>query len=753
VSFNFLKKNATTRSYPTDILIGELFVKAGVISQKQLDDTVRAAGSKHLHIGQMLTMSGMIQHRDLQAAVDAQSMLRDKVIDMAMASRCLKVAVKTGASFGDLVREELAIEQQASTQTNRLGEILMDAKLINRAVLDAAMQRSLATGLPLGRILVLNGSLSDSLLRTALEIQVRVRDGMMDRDEALQALKAEASGGKDRLPDLQRITGDHNSLKPVPQKKVRLGELLVLAGFLNETDVMSCLELGLLSDRQIGEVMVEQGYVSGQMLQVALTVQQMIEEDRFDREQAGAALRQMHETGRILPDVQDRIDGLYNAAQHQDPFQGVGGGNDHFSMQGESEAPQQNYDDAPSLESLMAAVGARDDADSDDSHSAGSNGTSNGSGHAEDGVSHNSHAGAAAQAVETFEKDSRHDTADIQSGSAVKSSASDNNSQHASSGNGQGVAQAAQVNAFESLLVAAKVLTSHDIDRALEMARQNPLALADVLRITGYLTEVGRQAVLDCNHMVEEGAFLLDQAAEVLDHCINQGRLRDLTLEQAMFELGWTREEGAEPAAAASDLYHDKAPDLESLMAAVEAGAAVESVNAEASAAPEPKAASVEADLLSVFGLDESVSDNSSRAVAQSAEIASQAEALLASLHVPAEEVTRAEESARQEIPSAFDTTAVLKSFEKSAEPEFNVATPSNGAKADDGNSLDSLLSRLGETVKEGADVSESVPGLDSLLKSSDFTNSQPCLNRLHSLEKPCWHRKKSNRQISFWPS
>lgn len=112
MSFNFLKKNATTRSYPTDILIGELFVKAGVISQKQLDDTVRAAGSKHLHIGQMLTMSGMIQHRDLQAAVDAQSMLRDKVIDMAMASRCLKVAVKTGASFGDLVREEIAIENR-----------------------------------------------------------------------------------------------------------------------------------------------------------------------------------------------------------------------------------------------------------------------------------------------------------------------------------------------------------------------------------------------------------------------------------------------------------------------------------------------------------------------------------------------------------------------------------------------------------------------------------------------------------------
>ena len=72
---DFFKKNTTSR-YPTDILIGELFVKAGIITQKQLDDTVRSAGAKHLHIGQMLVMSGFIKQRDLQCAVDAQSLQR-----------------------------------------------------------------------------------------------------------------------------------------------------------------------------------------------------------------------------------------------------------------------------------------------------------------------------------------------------------------------------------------------------------------------------------------------------------------------------------------------------------------------------------------------------------------------------------------------------------------------------------------------------------------------------------------------------
>jgi len=158
VSFNFLKKGASTNRYPTDILIGELFVKAGIITQKQLDDTIKNTATKHLHMGQMLTMAGLINHRDLQAAVDAQAMLRDKIIEMPMAARCLKIAVKTGASFSELVREEQAIADQAETKTNRLGELLMDANIINKGQFGQAMGRSLATGLPLGRILVLNNS-------------------------------------------------------------------------------------------------------------------------------------------------------------------------------------------------------------------------------------------------------------------------------------------------------------------------------------------------------------------------------------------------------------------------------------------------------------------------------------------------------------------------------------------------------------------------------------------------------------------
>jgi len=753
--FDFLKKNATTRSYPTDILIGELFVKAGVITQKQLDDTARSAGTKHLHIGQMLTMSGFINHRDLQSAVDAQSMLRDKVIDMNLAARCLKISVKSGANFQDLVKEELAIEQQASTQTNRLGELLMDSGIINKAVFGAAMQRSLATGLPLGRILVLNGSMPDSLLRVALELQVRVRDDMMARHEALDALRNEATKAGASLTGNQGLYADL-SLKPTLQKTVRIGELLVMANFLNETDVMSCLELGLLGERPIGEIMVEQGYVSEQMLHVALAVQQMIEEGLFDRESAGVALKQMQETGSILPEVQERLKKGLHQANNDDVADSNGDLESEFSQAAAIANAPATSEDGPSLESLMASVVGNTEKKPSGLGNPG-----------------NTLSRLAALEAHYLKDEALAAEADGSSNAGSDSSSS-NNAVNDSSKEYGGDGSSNTEQTFEDLLIAAKVVTSEDIDRALLMARQNPLALADVLKVTGFLTEVGRQASLDCNLLMEEGDLALANAAQVLDHCINQGRLRNLTFEQSLVELGWTREVGA--AEASVDVNVDVKPEvkaseepeaepfsLESKLFAVAESLETEAAQAlvesnggqplathapadvqappvvpaasapsEAPAlsallnsldtTPDAPAAPVEekgSDLLSLFGLAEDGSeiDESNEVDNQTALVASQAEALMASLaQIPDAAIESADAEAAAARPDAFETTAVFRSI-----AEAEVEKIADKALSDD-TSLDNLLSKLEGAVNNTAGSNSALASANGLSTfESDF--------------------------------
>ncbi|MBN8661954.1 MAG: hypothetical protein J0M35_16420, partial [Candidatus Obscuribacter phosphatis] len=775
MSFNFLKKGASTNRYPTDILIGELFVKAGIITQKQLDDTIKNTATKHLHMGQMLTMAGLINHRDLQAAVDAQAMLRDKIIEMPMAARCLKIAVKTGASFSELVREEQAIADQAETKTNRLGELLMDANIINKGQFGQAMGRSLATGLPLGRILVLNNSIPDSLLRLALELQVRVRDGMIERDEAIDSLRAEAIKAAVEAPS-EGESGDDSfdGLKPVSKKKVRIGELLVKSGFLNETDVISCLELGLSSDRQIGEVMVEQGYISFEMLNVALAVQQCIEEGRYNLQEAAEAIKLMQANGRIFPEIQDRINGTYVPPQttesdpgysmHESPKssstklkQLYDGPELHGDFSGGSDSTQ--LDEAPSLATLMRSVageGSFDepqtkpedalqgfeqltDSANDDARARKNSSTDDGLGL---GTTHDS---SAERSLEDLLASAESSLVGIQVG---EGSFENSESVDSATESSVGAVSSFSSGAFESLLLASNVVNQFDIEKAFALVRETPEMFVDVLKLSGLLTEVGKNAVLECYRLVKAGELSDEHGVQVLDYCINQGRLRDLTLEGAMLELGWTREESADSLPVEDSIAADAAAcesinELE-LKASVSGKAvSVDSMEAEApQAAVEAVAASggevVDAaetgSLLSLFGLsdenqsaslDEKADENLGNSEFESS--GPSADSLIASLATQASpEAQEAEEEAARENAAAFETTAVFKQVSDSeVEAAASKALDADAGKGfDEGLSLDSLLDKLQDEPEEAATPvfsAESVSAEVGLLADGDL--------------------------------
>ena len=717
---DFFKKNTTSR-YPTDILIGELFVKAGIITQKQLDDTVRSAGAKHLHIGQMLVMSGYIKQRDIDYAVDAQSLLRDKVVDMTVAARCLKIAVKTGASVMQLVKDELALISGDSSRTNRLGELLMEAGLINKGQLSAAMQRSMSTGLPLGRILVLNNSIVDPLLRFALELQVRVRDEMIDRTEAIESLRAEATKLGMKVGYYEGNPNDSAlNLKPLKQKVVRLGELLVAAQFLNETDVMSCLELGLLTERPIGEVMVEQGYVSPEMLHISLTVQQMVEETIYTKDEAAAVLAQIRDSGEILPQVQDRMDGRYKTGSYTvlrdtlppplepgeiydelgfppspeaqqtaaasdydiqadlNEFKNVVGApktNRHSSARtSQTTLPAQseplhtasNFEEAPSLESLMAGFGG-ETSDSTDAADSGSYGTG------ENEFTNNDYGNG-------------HDHSSTVS-SSVASSMADEGQYESAASESAALTPAAPpkpAHPFEALLLDANVISQQDVAYAFEQARANPLLLAEVLQQTGFLTTVGKTAALDCFNLLDTNQIDKSQGAMVLDHCINKGRLRNLSLNDALVEVGLdvTVKETETPAPA--ELV------IDTLVTEISADQTL--------AEPEAATAQKDGDLLKLFGLKEGAKAASEEALASSEKTGSTAESLMDSLLPPSEAVAASEEAAKAR-PEAFQTTAVFKTI---ADEELDRAS---SMVSDEGASLDSLLNRL-----EGSLTSEDEP-------------------------------------------
>lgn len=282
----------------TSTRLGDLLVQAGILTQMQLADAMRSAQGKRMQIGQVLVMNGLISPRDLQSALEAQSMLRDKSVELSEALRCLKIAYKVGAPFRDILFEYATPKR---TQSSKLGELLVESGLVTYEVLAKAVEQSNTTGLPLGRMLVLHQIISNDTLNLVLDLQVRVRDEMMSRAEAITALRKQA--GLEPL-SAGEATEAAKPKQDAPRKKgVRLGELMVMAGVLTETDVMNALEWGLVNRQTIGQVLISQMLVSQSILDAALELQKLVDKGELSPTRASECLTRVHSGGTSLDDA------------------------------------------------------------------------------------------------------------------------------------------------------------------------------------------------------------------------------------------------------------------------------------------------------------------------------------------------------------------------------------------------------------------------------------------------------------------
>lgn len=297
-AFGKLSVSSILKRSITSTRLGDLLVQAGILTQMQLADAMRSAQGKRMQIGQVLVMNGLISPRDLQSALEAQSMLRDKSVELSEALRCLKIAYKVGAPFRDILFEYATPKR---TQSSKLGELLVESGLVTYEVLAKAVEQSNTTGLPLGRMLVLHQIISNDTLNLVLDLQVRVRDEMMSRAEAITALRKQAG--------LEPLSAGEASetAKPkqdAPRKKgVRLGELMVMAGVLTETDVMNALEWGLVNRQTIGQVLISQMLVSQSILDAALELQKLVDKGELSPTRASECLTRVHSGGTSLDDA------------------------------------------------------------------------------------------------------------------------------------------------------------------------------------------------------------------------------------------------------------------------------------------------------------------------------------------------------------------------------------------------------------------------------------------------------------------
>jgi hypothetical protein len=172
-----------------DVKIGEMLVAVGVVTSGDLQEAIQIAKRMNLPIGRVIVMSGVITEGNLQYALEAQSLIKDGLLDYDTAISALYNAYSSQRSLQDAL-VDLRWAPRKDVSSNKLGELLMDSNMVTQAQLDLALQTSFESGMPLGGTLVLQGVLSAQLLPMVLNAQEHIREGKVTRNQAVENLKA-----------------------------------------------------------------------------------------------------------------------------------------------------------------------------------------------------------------------------------------------------------------------------------------------------------------------------------------------------------------------------------------------------------------------------------------------------------------------------------------------------------------------------------------------------------------------------------
>lgn len=161
----------------------------------------------------------------------------------------------------------------------RLGTLLTQAGIVTENDVTKGKAVSDNCRIPLGKALVIQEKMSDSLVLAAVHAQWMLRDGFISKDDALEALRT-CRRNRWNLPDALILM----EIDAFASKGFRLGELLTKTNILGEDELRGLLSAAQASGLPLGRVLTTLDLISEQLLTEFLQTQERIRKGEISLE-------------------------------------------------------------------------------------------------------------------------------------------------------------------------------------------------------------------------------------------------------------------------------------------------------------------------------------------------------------------------------------------------------------------------------------------------------------------------------------
>lgn len=274
------------------VRLGDLLKASGIVSYEYLKEALSSFEEKGLPLGKMLTMSGFLSEAELQVALEIQTLINNRQLPFDVGVRVLNLSYQDKIPLAEAF-SRASVVQPEDVLTNKLGQLLTQSRIINPEDLEEALAVSQRTGLPLGHIFCYRSLLSQELLDTALLGQQLVRRGSLSREQCISALSAA------REREIAYLKKEVNAnYRPVLRRGTpRLGELFFSVGLLDDMSLIAALQMALTRSVSCGVAIRETAGLSEELIDRAVDLQEMIDNETLSLDQAREVLGLIAEEG------------------------------------------------------------------------------------------------------------------------------------------------------------------------------------------------------------------------------------------------------------------------------------------------------------------------------------------------------------------------------------------------------------------------------------------------------------------------
>ncbi len=256
-------------------LLKELLKGSGLIEPYVLEQVAIDSERLHISIDRALQLSGQVPDNELNMVLKMLGIVQAGKLNVNAASRALRLASRENIE----VEEAISILQnlhKTTTAVNTLGntltKLLLSAGLINDAQFGRAIATSTQTGIMVGRMLLLNKDINLKTLSASISACLLLKNKEVEFKDAVEALKLASKRGT----CFEQALFERGMFKQPRAFAISLGDLLAMSGIISEMDLLECREIEIAKEKDLSQILLEQGLVTREQMEIIVQVQGLI---------------------------------------------------------------------------------------------------------------------------------------------------------------------------------------------------------------------------------------------------------------------------------------------------------------------------------------------------------------------------------------------------------------------------------------------------------------------------------------------